>query len=398
MCYSFSNRHLILLSGDIETNPGPDQPCPCEQETDEKTIRCDNCEIIWHESCIGLKGMTPKALEKISIVHCMMCIAIPKISEKIANKTERGGNDCANILESMKKMEKNIIETINKDKKSVPSNVTPFKEAAIKNLNRKVEETNRLVKVQMRNEKSTEEEKEKQNRTKVVRKPININITNSRVLRKEFNKCFENVILKEARISAGGSFILEFEDLAEAKRVQKNWKNEYLGGNSGMVDAGERNCTGLVKFVDDDLTEKDIEENIKENYPGARHELFKKGGEFLGLIKVTFKDENELEEVIANKFTLGRRKYLVEKFQHKPRVIKCNICQAFGHIALRCRNKKKPNCGKCGEAGHESLNCIEEEENHQCYHCKTKDHKTGSYKCKKVQEILEVISQNKHDG
>ena len=92
------------------------------------------------------------------------------------------------------------------------------------------------------------------------------------------------------------------------------------------------------------------------------------------------------------------RKYLVEKFIHKPRVIICNMCQRFGHIALHCKNKNRPNCGKCAESGHESINCTKDEKYHQCYLCKSKEHKTGSYKCAKVQEKLEILMKDRQDG
>ena len=206
-------------------------------------------------------------------------------------------------------------------------------------------------------------------------------------------------MVTEARITAGGSYYLEFEKLEDAQKVQQNWKEEYLGGNSGMVSVGENNRTGMVKFVHHrDISEQDIEQSIKANYPESRYELFKKGDKFLGLIKVTFKDERQLEEVLENKFKLCNRLYLVEKFIHKPKVIKCNVCQGFGHVSTHCRRKNQPNCGQCGQSGHESKNCTAPEEDHQCFHCKSKEHKTGSYKCGKVQEIQEVLTQKRQDG
>ena len=179
--------------------------------------------------------------------------------------------------------------------------------------------------------------------------------------------------------------------------IQQNWKEDFLGGNSGTMNLGEANRTGLVKYVVHDLSEQEMEESIKKNYPGARYELFKKGDTFLGLIKVTFKEEQQLEDVLNNKFKLCNRLYMVEKFKQKPKVIKCNICQGFGHMSTPCRRKHRPNCAKCGQ-GQETVNCTTAEEDHQCFHCKSKEHKTGSYKCKKVQEILEDLIKRRQDG
>ena len=321
---------------------------------------------------------------------------MPKINEKIKrrfNKTNDMKDD--NIIEKLKQVEQNIIKTIKENKPT-------YKEASMRGSNeiiKKVEETNRLVKVQMRNEKTQEEQKEEEARIKIVRKPINPDITNSSKLRKEFNKHFKNVIIKEAIITAAGSYKLEFESVEDANRIQNCWKKEYLGGNSGMVNAGEQNATGIVKFVyDEDLSEEDIEESIKETYPDIRFEFFKKENKFSGMIKVIFKEERQLEEAIKNKFRICNRRYLVEKFVHKPRVIICNRCQRFGHIALQCKSKNKPNCGKCGESGHESVNCTKEERYHLCFLCKSKEHKTGSYKCEKVQERLAILMKDRQDG
>ena len=397
--YTYEMGYLLLLAGDIESNPGPDTTaCPCDLESFDKLIICENCEIQWHESCIGLKALTPKALEKVSVTHCIMCINVPNICEKVASRYKSENNSNQEIIEKLNKIEHNIIESI-KDKRPVGP---AYKDAAIKGnveIMKKVEETNRLVKVQMKNDKTTENIKEKEARTKIVRKPVNPDITNSTKLRREFNKHFKNVIIKEATITAAGSYKLEFENIEDANTVQNNWKKDYLGGNSGMVKIGEQNSTGLVKFVyDDDLTEEDIEESIKENYPEARIELFKKGNNFTGMIKVVFKEERQLEESIKNKFKICNRKYLVEKFIHKPRVIICNVCQRFGHIALQCKSKNKPNCGKCAESGHESINCTKEERYHKCFLCKSDEHKTGSYKCGVVQERLEKLKRERQDG
>ena len=398
LSYSYVNTYLILLAGDVERNPGPEKSCPCEQkELEEKTIKCEKCEIIWHETCIGIKGTTPKALEKVSISHCMMCIEIPKIKEKINHTNESNRITIVNL----KTMEQNIIAAISEDKQkqAISPHNTPFKEAVMK----KVEETNRLVKVQMRNSNGNIiEEKEKMDRTKLIRKPLNVNITNSQKLRAALDNCleeagFRNIGIIEARITAGGSYKIEFEKLEEAQRIQQNWKEEYLGGNSGMVNLGEQNRTCMVKFVHHNLTEEEIDESIKTNYPGARHELFKKKDKFLGLIKVTFKEEQQFKEVLKNKFKLCSRLYMTEEFIHKPRVIKCNICQGFGHMSTPCRRKLHPNCANCGQ-GHETVNCTTAEEDHKCFHCKSTEHKTGSYKCKKVQEILEGLKTAKQDG
>ena len=108
------------------------------------------------------------------------------------------------------------------------------------------------------------------------------------------------------------------------------------------------------------------------------------------MIKVTFKDELELNTVIANRFHIDRRVYITEPFKHKPRVIKCNVCQRFGHVSRLCRAKLNPVCGKCCQS-HETKNCQAEEADFKCYHCSKTDHITGSYSCEKMKEKYQEL-------
>ena len=211
-------------------------------------------------------------------------------------------------------------------------------------------------------------------------------ITNSKNLRKQFNEYFPTACVKHARISAGGSYVLEFENEKDADEVDKSWKKEYFSGNSGVVKPGEESTIGIVKYVYLDLDEDEIKEEIQQNYPGCEFDLFMKNGEFIGIIKVKFKSAQELKQAITNRFKISNRLYVVVPFEPKPRVIKCNTCQRFGHVSRLCRSKQNPICGKCSSAGHETKDCTKSEEEFKCFHCGNNDHITGSYACQKVQE------------
>ena len=128
-----------------------------------------------------------------------------------------------------------------------------------------------------------------------------------------------------------------------------------------------------------------------------KFDLFKKNGEFTGMIKVTFENEAELNSAIANKFNLFHRKFITELFIPKPRVVKCNVCQLFAHPSRLCRNKHKPVCGKCSK-DHETKDCKATEEEYKCFHCGESDHITGSYSCVKVQERLQLLIDRREDG
>ena len=200
-----------------------------------------------------------------------------------------------------------------------------------------------------------------------------------------------------ALITAGGSYKFQFESEEDANHVEENWNKEYFAGNGGMIKVSHTKRIGLVKFVYTDLDEEEISNSIEENYPGCKYELFRKDGEFSGMIKVEFGSEEELNLAIKNKFNIAHRKFITEPYIHKPRVIKCNICQTMGHVSRLCRNKDKPVCGKCSQEGHQTKDCQSPENLHKCFHCGKQDHITGKYSCIKMKEKLQELLERR-DG
>ena len=84
----------------------------------------------------------------------------------------------------------------------------------------------------------------------------------------------------------------------------------------------------------------------------------------------------------------------MEEYKPLPRVIKCNRCQAFGHIARRCR-AEKPKCGKCSEQSHETMNCTSSAK--KCAHC-NEGHETGNSACHVIKSKLDEIRQRAQYG
>ena len=318
---------------------------------------------------------------------------IKEMERNIIDKIENRKVEVDNI----KEMEKNILEKIENNKVEVNQEDTPYRAALMSKLEKKVNEINKNVKqIRKGDDIQTGDDKDKK-LIRIVLKPNDVNIRNSKSLRKQFNEHFPQVILKHARISAGGSYVFEFDEEEAANDVEQHWSKNHFAGNAGIVKMTDRNLTGLVKFVYDDLEEEDIINSIIDNYPGCKYELFKKDEEFTGMIKVTFRDETELNTAITNKFNICHRKYITEPFKHKPRVIKCNVCQRLGHVSRLCRSKEKPVCGKCSREGHESKNCQTPANLHKCFHCGKPDHITGSYSCEKMKEKLQELI-DRQDG
>ena len=348
---------------------------------------------------MGLDGITEAALAKLKNWSCVLCIELPgKIKEILAKSLTKGQVDT--LLESMNDMKEELLKKI--DEKPVAGTVVPemsYSDAVIKAIDKNVKQTNQMVRNQIQNRNNSEADTTERNKkTRIVKQPKDVNIRNSKDLRKQFNQYYQDVLLKQARISAGGSYVLEFDKEEDAKQVQENWNLDHFAGNSGIVELNKPNSTGIVKFVYADIEEDELKTEIEQNYPGSVHELFKRNDQFTGTIKVTFKDETELNTAIANRFKIKGRLYLTEVFEHKPRVIKCNTCQRFGHISRLCRSKDKPVCGKCSCEGHETTNCHKGVEEQKCFHCGKDDHITGSFSCEKVKEKYQELIDRQHNG
>ena len=138
-----------------------------------------------------------------------------------------------------------------------------------------------------------------------------------------------------------------------------------------------------------------IEDAIKNQFPDSRIELFTRKDRvtgtdrFTGTVKIIFKNEEILNKAIQEKCKINSQRYIVEVFNPKPKVIKCHICQRFGHVTRTCKHKTQPRCGKCS-GNHDSETCNIPKEQYKCIHCDG-NHIAGSYTCEKVKERLEAI-------
>lgn len=129
------------------------------------------------------------------------------------------------------------------------------------------------------------------------------------------------------------------------------------------------------------------------SYQHAEVDLFHRDDKFTGTIKVTFNTSDELDRAIENPIKILDQRYRVEKYSYRPRVIKCNYCQKFGHISRICRSKveeKPATCGKCSGSGHETSECEVTAANYKCYHCSGK-HEAGNKKCEIMKQKMEDL-------
>ena len=121
-------------------------------------------------------------------------------------------------------------------------------------------------------------------RTRVVLKPGNTTIRRSSDIRKEFNKYFQGLIVRNCRVTAGGAIILEFIDDATAEKVDTEWSENYFGGNRGLKRPGESNTFGIIKYVYDDVSEDEIKDDIVKQFPDLLNAISLKGSRTINLV------------------------------------------------------------------------------------------------------------------
>lgn len=108
-----------------------------------------------------------------------------------------------------------------------------------------------------------------------------------------------------------------------------------------------------------------------------------------------FKDRQKLQNAIDGKMKIQHQRYIVEEYRRKPRLVKCNRCQSFGHIQRYCA-AKDPKCGKCAKGNHETKDCTITT-GFKCAHCNG-SHVTASKQCKVWNEKLAEFSQTTNHG
>ena len=227
----------------------------------------------------------------------------------------------------------------------------------------------------------------KQNRTIIVKQYMDKNIRNSENVRRQIYDAFPGSVITNARTTPAGSIVVEFDDEKTVEDIIKNWDQDLFGGNKGVIKGNLPRTTGIVKHVCSHRTEEEIKEEILNKYPCQEVSFFKKNDEFMGIIKITFNTPEDLTRTMNERIKIFEQRYLVEEYIFQPRVIKCNKCQNFGHIARLCRGAER--CGKCSN-NHNTKNCTAEPNDYCCFHCK-ENHQTGDKECQVMKEKEELI-------
>ena len=399
---SMNSSGEVAVDGIFSKEGKCQYPCSiCSGEvTDEKDdtgngLHCGGCEAYFHMSCCEYK-ITSQLFDLVNTGEMRNCNYVKVYCPNCVSSIREVKTQIADMKDEIRKLT-NTVTTLTKqvqEKRTKDSSYSSIVTNGTQNLQLPAKVLNTLARI---DEKSNiEEKKEKLARTRYIRQPKDKNITKSEHIRREFNKHYEGLLMRQGRTTVGGGILMEFEDAETAVKVSKDWKDTFFGGNSGLKIPGEGNRVGVIKHVYNDMSEEELTAEIKDKFPGATCEFFKrpKTEEFTGIIKVEFADEQTLERAIKEKVFFRRQCFQVEEYKRRIQVIKCHRCQKFGHIARTCRSDK-PKCGKCCRTNHETRDCTNTT-NFMCAHCDQK-HITGSATCPEwMKKVEEVKSRNNY--
>ena len=254
---------------------------------------------------------------------------------------------------------------------------------------------NKIVINQNRNQRSETSainQAEKNERSLIVKKYMDKNIRNSRDIRKKVSEEFNGVAIRNARTTVGGSILLEFENKDAADKVKQDWKPTMFGGNKGVVNLKEEPPAAFIKHVYQDISVDDIKSQVEAQCPNSEAEPFRKNQKFTGSIKVSFKSNEDFEAAKDNIVVINQHRYVMEKFNYQPRLIRCFNCHKFGHVARLC-HQEESICGKCTSKDHKTKDCTVRPAQYKCFLCEG-NHETGSRNC----DIIRLKTEELRSG
>ena len=349
-------------------------PCnTCGKNVDKKDIgfRCCSCTEFFHNRCTS-SPLPNKAFDTIATTPAWIKVFCPKC----VAATNRSAESLQEIKQGMDEL-KSKVDVNSKETSRSYSKVTEVKRDIDTSMNRLAKSL-----VRPKNQNSEQEMREENDRTRLIKKPLDSRVKERDFIFKTLNNEYPGKLIRRCRTTAAGSIIVEFENGAAAQEVEDNWRITLFGGNSGIIKINQQKSTGIVKHIYQNLSQEQIIAEIEKTYPNSKYDFFQHDGNFTGTLKITFKDENTLTSAKFTGLGINLQKYAVEDYKYKPKVIKCNRCQKFGHIERLC-NSETPKCAKCATEGHKTDDCVVESANYKCAHC-SQNHITGSKICEVI--------------
>ena len=375
----------------------------------DPSIFCDSCGNLIHGSCAQLSKEKIELLEQTdgAMWFCTSC-----------HPTIKGTLQCglaninANIENCMKTIKETMSQSITRNEALITETSNRFDE-----LRDICTETNSAIQQNLAGQESRvlapqtnhasyasalghpqiskthTAEKQRQ------RKPENILIvvntkkfTSSIQIKKEFAKHYPLKRLMYAFNTTRGNIHLEFASKEEADEVYDSWQPKYLGEASivrKITNTEKPNRAVIIKGVPKELTDKEIQNSLNEQFDGSKGTRFvKRDSTVLGTVKIVLKTDGDVQRALEHGLFIDMIYYSASPFiQKEIQIIRCFKCQKFGHVSANCKSETK--CGHCcGE--HSFQDCENKTKTPKCSNCGG-DHPASYQLCNMYQRQLTLV-------
>ena len=237
----------------------------------------------------------------------------------------------------------------------------------------------------------------------IIRKVQNKKIaSHDSYLKAEFNKHFNRMKINHCKRTRYGNILIELTSEEDVATVIKEWKPSYFANGNTPGQGTEafrmnRNIpkrhAGVIRRVVKELEDTEIEKALtEEGFSEVRARRFKKLGDPLTTVMLTFSSEKDFNSAISNGVYIGRMHFRVDQYIPRKRPMQCAGCNKFGHPVKWCRNRQ--NCAYCSSTDHVHNECPHKETKDQyvCSNCNG-NHSSWSHTCPSYIKEMTLISQ-----
>ena len=189
-----------------------------------------------------------------------------------------------------------------------------------------------------------------------------------------------------------GIINIEFNNVQDLNYVQENWNSFDDFPNSSVISLNQLKnknnfCNIIIRDVPLNLTDAEILNDLKLNCEKLQSvQRFIKKGKPLPIVKLTFKDESNINEIINSGIYINNMFFQPEILTEVRKPSRCFNCWGIGHHSGSC--KKNSVCKNCGNEDHRADACSNSS---KCVNCK-KNHSANDSNCPVYQTSLRKLN------